>query len=232
MTTRLLTRFVFCGLLLISQTASAQQHSTTGDRAERLRQADIASLKADNDVYRLPWDTIMERDVLWKKRVWRDIDVAKEVNAPFAPGENSLAAILLRGALDGTITAYEGKDGRFIKRADDNELKQLSASGAGKDIFNVKKYQIKEDWLYIEGKNTLVVRIVGMAPIVTITGSNGVESDQALFWIFYPDAREYISRFKATPAENWDQLFERRSFGSNIMKSAELTRPSVPGHSR
>ena len=205
--------------LLLSVTAAAQPESTADDRATRLKQQDVATLTPDNNVYSLPWDTIMERDILWKKRVWRDVDVTKEINAAFAPGAQNLANILLGGALKGKLVVYDGKDGRFIRKAEAAELNALTGISA------VAKYQVKEDWLYVESRKKLVVRIVGIAPVAKATNADGTVSEQALFWIFYPDAREYLAQFKANTNANWDQLLQSRDFGSKITSVVESRMP-------
>lgn len=216
-------------MMLVASPVSAQQSAGSDDRADRLRKQNAASLKPDNEVYRLPWDTIMERDILWKKRVWRDIDATNEVNAAFAPGANNLASVLLAGVLNNTVTAYDGKDDRFTQKADRRELTSLTTPDAGgKNISRVTKYKMQEDWLYVESRKKLVVRIVGLAPVVTATGASGEDAKQPLFWVYYPDAREYLSGFKATANANWDQLFQSRNFGSTIIQVNDATRPQMP----
>lgn len=174
----------------------------------------------------------MERDILWKKRVWRDVDIAKEVNSPFATGANSLAAILLRGALDHRFDAYADNDGKLINKVDSQTLAQMAVSGNRYDIAKVTKYIVKEDWLYAESKKKLVVRIVGIAPVAKVAIAGGGEMEQALFWVYYPDAREYLSGFRATPTANWDQLLQSRNFGSEITRVSEPTRPDVIDNAR
>ncbi|MBX2905284.1 MAG: hypothetical protein KF744_04550 [Taibaiella sp.] len=210
---------------IFASSSGAQELQERDDRASQLKRSDIAGLKPDNEIFRLPWDTIMERDILWKKRVWRDVDAAIEVNAPFAPGAKSLAAILLRGALGHRFDAYADNDGKLINKVDSQTLAQMDVSGNRDDIAKVTKYIVKEDWFYVESKKKLVVRIVGIAPVAKVAHAGGGEAEQALFWVYYPAAREYLSGSRATATANWDQLLQSRNFGSEITRVSEPTRP-------
>lgn len=201
--------------ILSSAVATAQQDNAAAERAARLRQADVASLKPDNDVYKLPWDTIMESDLTWAKRVWREVDASQKSNEPFAAGNRNLANILLNGAINGKLKAYDGKDGRFVKEVTAEELNAISGAA------DVKKYRIKEDWLYVASRKEMVVRIVGIAPVANVKDADGTYTEQALFWIFYPDARVYLTLFQATERDNWDQLLESRKFGSQVKEIKE-----------
>jgi hypothetical protein len=87
----------------------------------------------------------------------------------------------------------------------------------------ITKFRIKEDWLFLEKENKMVVRIVGIAPVKEITNPDGTISDRPVFWLYYPDCRNYlamrpITLHDAPGVQNWDQLFMGRSFNSKIDK--------------
>jgi hypothetical protein len=62
----------------------------------------------------IPWEPIKETDILWKKRIWREINVYERNNAPLHYNQtNSFATILLNGIKSGAIKAYSNDDISF-----------------------------------------------------------------------------------------------------------------------
>jgi gliding motility associated protien GldN len=63
------------------------------------------------------WPYLRESDVLWKKRVWEQIDLKQKINYPlFYPidekaGRKALWHIIYKGLNDGDITAYQANTG-------------------------------------------------------------------------------------------------------------------------
>jgi gliding motility associated protien GldN len=63
------------------------------------------------------WPYLREADVLWKKRVWEQIDLKQKINYPlFYPldekaGRKALWHIIFKGLNDGDITAYQANTG-------------------------------------------------------------------------------------------------------------------------
>ena len=74
------------------------------------------------------------------------------------------------------------------------------------------------------------VRILGIAPmIVEVDNVTLMEyPPRPLFWIYFPDARQYLSKFKVFNEDNiaspisWDDLFEMRKFQSYIIKRSNV----------
>jgi hypothetical protein len=73
--------------------------------------------KVEHNHYLTPWQPIREADVLWKKRVWREIDTRQKQNFPFRyPGDEESGGgmyieILIHAIKEGKITAFA--DDRF-----------------------------------------------------------------------------------------------------------------------
>ncbi len=71
----------------------------------------------------------------------------------------------------------------------------------------------------------MVVRIVGIAPVIDIIGDDGVyRGSQAMFWLYYPDIRGLLAQYEVFNPQNdvyrytWDEFFESRQFSSKITK--------------
>jgi gliding motility associated protien GldN len=214
-------------------TADAQNTSSpAGSQAQQFA-GDPDAYVAGNDPYALPWNTIQEKNILWKKRVWRTIDTRKTGNDVFSGtlGQHRatpLATLLINGVLTGACKAYNPEDDRFTKVFTREELMasiNLPLQGKASD-FNaeqVTKYLIKEDWLFLEKENKMVVRMVGIAPVKETTNPDGTITFQPLFWLYYPNCRSYLAAqplvVNNVPAvQNWDQLFISRNFSSTIDK--------------
>jgi hypothetical protein len=85
---------------------------------------------------------------------------------------------------------------------------------------------IKEDWLFTKAKGEMTVRIMGIAPAKEITDADGIKTTQPLFWIYYPDCRNFLAQFNtqfnlAGNSNNWSAYLDGRQFKSKIEKVAE-----------
>jgi gliding motility associated protien GldN len=97
------------------------------------------------------------------------------------------------------------------------------------DEFNpdkVEKFWVKEDWIFDKESSRMHVRILGIAPLKTITNDDGSYRDVTpLFWIYYPDLRPTFAKHEVYNGRNygarmsWEELFESRMFASRIIKS-------------
>lgn len=218
----------------------------------------------DTSAYKgaIPWEPIKAKDILWKKRVWREIEVYEKNNRAFrdnagTPAENLFANVLVSGIRAGIFKAYRDKDTVFaspltidevnaIIQCDPGELSwrarlyinnrnnhrddktdALSGTITSYDtaevqscIFpqQVERYAIMEDWIFDRNKGVMVVRIAAIAPMALVEGKL-----QKLFWVNYPDIREYIAKYEVYSGKDakyrytWDEYFESRQFSSKIV---------------
>ena len=191
-----------------------------------------------------PWSTIKESDILWRKRIWRDVPVTDKKQTALVASSNkdlSLTDVLLREAKNGKITLYSPVNDRFtttLSYADliayINQLPLIrSVQGPTGNTYHeclssellnqaIVKFKIKEDWLSVKDSKKITVRILGIAPVVMVTNTDGTTSEQPLFWAYYPDNRAILSQF-TVPIQNisWDAFFENRKFSSEITKMVE-----------
>lgn len=221
-------------LLVCGVTANAQNNNTSNPviyEREPQTAADIDKL-TPQDTYSLPWESIKEDNILWKKRVWRDIRVQDTENKIFRfnaeTNGKDLINILIGGVINGKYKAYSGAEDRFVTALSKEEFIGIltpEVAGSGL-VFNPQKvsaYRIKEDWLFLAKEHKMVVRILGIAPVVPVTYSDGSSTEQPVFWLYYPDIRNYLAEHKVYAGVeakdiNWDQLFESRNFKSRIDK--------------
>src|SRR5690606_7666606 len=121
----------------------------------------------------LEWQYVREADILWKKRVWREIDAREKQNMAFRfPGdENSgggfFIEILLDALKKGKIQAFSNLDDRFTSTLSKEQIVEITQGRL--DTFeivdpvtdeitikierrefnpeSVNKFRIKEDWI-------------------------------------------------------------------------------------
>ncbi len=203
----------------------------------------------------LPYEPIREADIMWSKRIWRVIDVREKLNLPFANQTEgqSLFEILMKGITDtsagtATLRAYKTDNDKFSNkftpqevstigaRTDTVELtdpntfeKKLKVTHSNISPQDVKRFRIKEDWYFDRQYSVLKVRIIGIAPIIDVKDEAGNFSyERVMFWVRYPDCREYLARQRAFIDGNdanpmsWEDIFETRRFSSYIFKESNV----------
>lgn len=197
----------------------------------------------------LEYDHIREADVFWSKRVWRVIDTREKMNQKFRYPKQYLVNILRDHAIEGSITVYDQLDDEFLTKIAPSEVASLGVGSSDTirvmdpvtfeekveitnpefDPQRIKKFRLKEDWIFDEEASTMVVRIIGIAPIMEIMDENGnLRGDQVLFWCYYPELRPILAQYQVFNTHNdattvsWEDLFEMRFFSSYIMKESNV----------
>lgn len=199
----------------------------------------------------LNWQPIRENDIMWKKRIWREIDTREKQNMAFRyPGDENTGGgyfieILLDGVKKGKIKAYSNFDDRFTQALSRDQITEMLVGKPDTVMsenpvtgqvemrisnreFNpdvVTKYRIKEDWMFDRNLGRMVVRIIGIAPLIDRYNDDGTyRGSQPMFWLYYPEIREVIAQYEVYNPENdvarmsWDEYFEGRFFSSRITK--------------
>lgn len=198
----------------------------------------------------LPWEPVRESDIMWSKRVWRVIDVREKMNLPFVYPEEPFINILLAGVKDTVsgIKAYKSDNDKFKYKLSADEVKLIGSrvdsiekldpvtyetrvvvTVSNLNPEDVKRFRVKEDWYFDKQYSTLKVRILGIAPLKDVTDDAGnFLYEQPLFWVRYPDCREYLARHKVFIEGNdsnpmsWEDLFEMRRFSSYVWKESNV----------
>ena len=239
-------------LLMLCNSTFAQQPENilteSSDPNEGRPLDDIVDKRLTTDKRLLPYDHVREADIFWEKRIWRVIDIREKMNLPFAYPERPFFSILMDAATGGEITVYSTEDDKFSSKLTPDEVASMGATIDTVITFDpetyeeqlqvvrndinpedVKRFRLKEVWFFDEETSTLQVRILGIAPLIDKTDENGnFLYEKPMFWVYYPEAREILSREKVFNVGNdaspitWEDLMEMRFFSSYIYKESNV----------
>jgi gliding motility associated protien GldN len=176
-----------------------------------------------------PYANLREADVMYAKRIWREIDVREKMNWYLASPKARLIDVLMSAIQAGELTAYDasptkddpngdsftqvltpgGAMGKFADSVVVDQFDQNTGDKIGSKLmageFNpdsVVKFRIKEDWIFDKQRSIYEPRIVGIAPMVK-PKAGGVDLDyQPAFWVYFPEARQVLSTKEAVNRAN------------------------------
>ena len=147
------------------------------------------------DVYNrkpTPLPYIREADVMWRKKVWRIIDLREKINQTLyfptkeVDGRSNLVNLMIHGIQDGKLTAYDAKNDdefkvpmtfeqvkeafgattrtRKVRNVDTGEMVERTVAGEIRSE-EIKQFMIKEEWYFDKQTSTMNVRVIGICPI-------------------------------------------------------------------
>lgn len=239
--------------LLIGLSAFAQ-NPVTPVRTDSVKKTKIKTPPKDGFTVRadvdsnvmVPFADVREEDVFYAKRIWREVDLRDTINSVLRAEGAKLIDVILEAVANEELTVYSNKDTTAGKLLEDNDSFKIaltaqqalaSARGLTEGVADsttgkisdptlrklrseeFMKYRIKEDWILDTKRSIFEPRIVGIAPMKMVEGNW-----QPVFWIYYTDARELLSKKRMVNPGNdastltFDDFFVRRLFSSYVVK--------------
>ncbi|MEL6925719.1 MAG: gliding motility protein GldN, partial [Bacteroidota bacterium] len=208
-----MNRILLIALLLsgLFATLSAQKTSAS----QLLPLDDFVVRKSKERQWVLPYPPLREADIIWEKRIWREVDTREKMNLLFNYPQMPLSKILIDAALAGSIQSYSNQDDRFSHPLSVSDLRQMIHRTDTVEILDpqtyevffepiedefdyssVLKYRIKEVWYFDSRSSQLKVRILGIAPIKTVYDDHGnFRYETPMFWVYYPHIRELLAGY-------------------------------------
>jgi gliding motility associated protien GldN len=201
-----------------------------------------------------PFSPLRRADVMWQKRIWRVIDFREKMNQafyyPIEPQSSwkSFIQIILDALKEGVITAYDiSATDEFLVPLTYNEVISRQSDSIHRvlqrpyppydqydtiiysefDPTRVMQLRIKEDWYFDKHRSQMMVRIIGLCPVM-IKDRDGEEIPEPLFWIYFPEVRpvlaksQMFSRFNDAERRTYDDVFWKRLFSSYIYKESNV----------
>ena len=184
----------------------------------------------------VPYTHVREADVMWHKRVWREIDLREKINhplyfpiTPIADRKSLFDVIKDAVTKEKTLKAYDPIDDEFtiplsiaeaIGRMGDSTTIMMEDEFGDPTIpqityepveaQDIVKYRLKEDWFFDNERSIMDVRIMGICPFKTAIAEDGsVKGIQPVFWIYFPEARYVLANNDVFNRQN---DAERRTF--------------------
>lgn len=193
----------------------------------------------------IPYPHLREADVMYKKRVWRVLDLEQKFNHPFyhpqKPIQNrkNLIDVILLGLKTENIIAYRpggNQDDEFLDPMTTSaQLDSLLTYEKEIEIFengsreatkvkkrtelpweNVTRYMLKEEWIWDKQRSERYVRILGIAPMIKKTEEEG-DFFTPVFWLYYPHCRNWFASDEAEVYNIFNDA-QRRTFEDLFQK--------------
>lgn len=214
---------IFFALFLIAGTlcVNAQAPNLSNDTKPKPVEKPIDGYYTNTNILSArvsPYANLRESDVMFSKRVWREIDLRDKMNMIFASPKARLITILTDAILAGELTAYDASSTKDDVNGDEFTVvlkpEQAMAKFADSVLvpifdkdgnqtgtvvkageFNpdsVLKFRIKEDWIFDKQRSVFEPRIVGIAPMIRISAAGQSFDEQPAFWIYFPEVRHLL----------------------------------------
>ena len=230
-------RLILSVVLLVAAMPSIDAQSVLDDKV----QDGIVKTEHIQNRKPIPYTPIREADVMWKRRVWRIIDLREKINLPLyyplgndVNGLRSLTNVIYKSVTEEvSLRVYSGAVDDFSQEVTPSEVKKMTEKSYEKVIPSmldpsidttiivtesfspnrVKKFLIKEEWFFDRQRSVLDVRILGICPMYEQEDKE--KGDQPLFWVYFPEARKEFAKYDVFNRQNPQ---ERRSFDDIFWK--------------
>lgn len=242
-------KLIFClTLLYLSISSWSQEMDLMTSLDENEAPLDGVVEYTNLEAKALKYPPVRAADILWEKRIWRELDTREKINHPFRYEKKPFFSVLMEGIRSGALEAYSPETDQFSMPLSVDELSMtmnerdtvmITDPVTGEDRWQiisndfdpltVMRYRIKEVWFFDTRYSQMRVRILGIAPIISEYDDNGnLRFERPLFWIYYPDARDYLAKqpvfspYNNKQTMSWEDWLEMRFFSSYITKESDI----------
>lgn len=190
----------------------------------------------------IPNPEIREADILWKKRVWREIDFRQKMNLPFYYPRDShqnwrrFIDVIMDALKEGRCQAYEvtvtGELNNPMPYSKlmtglNSEKHQAMYDDYGNKVGDtvisiafkpesVTRLRVMEDWYFDAHRSQMMVRIEAICPVTMRDINDSVQMPNELFWIPFDEATRTV--LSEAPVYNRNNSAARLSYDDLFMK--------------
>lgn len=208
-----------CGTISLAQPAKSRTATAAAARKNATAGKAATTTTTDRATLQFPTAVPMPEDVVWRRDIYRQLDLLKDKNAPmYYPVEPqgrqvNLFTYLFRLVLTGRVPAYTyNLDGReSFEKEDRLEVKNLLENQsiyfeeqngrltvADSDVpsAEVTRFYIKESVYFDQNSGTFRTKVTALCPVL-MRGSDEFSAEATpypLFWINYEDVASWLSR--------------------------------------
>lgn len=217
--------FLITVTLLVAGTASAQPSKTRVPKQEATGQAGKPAA-TDRASLMFPTTAAMPDDVVWKRDIYRQLDLTKDKNAPmYYPVEPmgkqvNLFTYLFRLILTGRVNAYTYKlDGnesfdekdrlpvkdmleRYGIYYEENNGK-MTVADSDVPSAEATRYYLKESIYMDQRTGTFSTKVTALCPVL-MRGADEFSSEATpypLFWVKYDDVAPWLAKLPMMPSD-------------------------------
>lgn len=222
---RIVSILIFLNFCFFCNAQPAKRRTTTatGPKSAATQKA-AAEKPADRAALSFPTSAQMPEDVVWRRDIYRQLDLTKDANAPlYYPveprgKEQNLFTYIFRLFVSGRLNAYNYKlDGNESfeekDKADVRELLEryriyfeekdgrISVPESDIPSAQVTRLYIKESSYFDQRSATYKTRVTALCPVLmegddfaSIDDEPSTATPKPLFWIKYSDVAQYLSR--------------------------------------
>jgi len=205
---------------------------------ENIKSADLSQARP------FPYPKMNPANIRLYAKVWRIIDLADTANAILTIPGHSLMESILKGIQKGKLTPYMSND--YKKKLNAKQAKERFADSvlvpkfdkdgnqvSSKMVLNefnpdvITKFRIEEDIFFDKQRGRVDVRIIGLAPMMSIGSSAGLPANMSntpAFWLYFPQLRYALVQEDVSDADKGifnitlDDVFMQHKFSASLVK--------------
>lgn len=217
-------------------------------------------VRVDSSRRLISYSPIREADVMWQRRIWRVVDLREKINQYlYFPLEHSfnrsnLFSLISNGIRSKSLQPYDPFYDDFTRPITHEQALSIGLDTLfyedhiptppydlvsviridSLDPASIKKFFIKEDWVFDKARSEMTVRILGICPVREIRNEFGeILGEQMMYWIYFPELRHILSQNAIYNKHNkayslsYDDAFMKRMFSSYIYKEDNVFNRSI-----
>ena len=205
----------------LPQTQQQQPQTQQPKQSQRKNPSSSMSVRAQIS---FPTAVDMPEEVVWRRDIYRELDLSKDVNAglyyPVEPQgkQLNLFTYIFKLAQNGYIPVYEyPTDGSDVftneTRVDmktildnyhifyEEQDGKLKVDNSDIPSSEVKKFFLKESAYYDQANSSFHIKVLALCPVMLREDDFGGESTQyPLFWVKYSDLEPFLNRQTVMPS--------------------------------